>query len=185
MIQKEMAEDKVNSDKIYYRISEIADMFGVNVSLLRYWEKEFPQIKPKTNSRGVRLYKQADIDIIALIFHLVKERGMTLDGRPTQDEREQGRCGAQLRGCPPPERHPPAARHTRRDVGSYQWRNNERLNTTISMSESIKSYRPKEYGQPVKRYCQTLDLRDDPQLIAEYRRRHQQENAWPRDTPRY
>jgi L-rhamnose mutarotase len=47
------------------------------------------------------------------------------------------------------------------------------------MSESIKSYRPKEYGQPVKRYCQTLDLRDDPQLIAEYRRRHQQENAWP------
>jgi DNA-binding transcriptional MerR regulator len=90
MIQKEMAEDKVNSDKIYYRISEIADMFGVNVSLLRYWEKEFPQIKPKTNSRGVRLYKQADIDIIALIFHLVKERGMTLDGarRKMRENRE-------------------------------------------------------------------------------------------------
>jgi DNA-binding transcriptional MerR regulator len=85
-----MDGDKGKTEKMYYRISELADMFGVNVSLLRYWEKEFPQIKPKTNSRGVRLYKQEDIDIIGIIYHLVKERGMTLEGarRKMKENRE-------------------------------------------------------------------------------------------------
>lgn len=47
------------------------------------------------------------------------------------------------------------------------------------METSIKSYRTQEYHQPVKRYCRTLDLRNDPELIAEYRRRHSRENIWP------
>lgn len=67
-------------DKLFYRISELAEMFGVKESLLRYWEKEFPQISPKTNNRGVRLYCKEDIQTIGLIYHLVKERGMTLQG---------------------------------------------------------------------------------------------------------
>lgn len=67
-------------EKMFYRISEVADMYQVNVSLLRYWEKEFPQITPKTNSRGVRLYRQEDIEMIGLIYHLVKELGLTLPG---------------------------------------------------------------------------------------------------------
>lgn len=67
-------------DKMFYRISELAEMFDVNESLLRYWEKEFPQISPKTNNRGVRLYRKEDIEVIGLIYHLVKERGMTLQG---------------------------------------------------------------------------------------------------------
>ena len=66
--------------KLYYSIAEVAEMFDVNQSLLRVWEKEFPQIAPKTNGRGVRQYRKEDVDTIALIYHLVKEKGMTLPG---------------------------------------------------------------------------------------------------------
>lgn len=75
-----MNQEEEKKEKMFYRISELAEMFGVNESLLRYWEKEFPQINPKTNNRGVRLYRREDIDTIGLIYHLVKERGMTLQG---------------------------------------------------------------------------------------------------------
>jgi DNA-binding transcriptional MerR regulator len=78
-------------EKVYYRICEIADMFDVNESLLRYWEKEFPQIQPKTNGRGVRFYTKDDIKSIGLIYHLVKERGMTLAGarQKLKDNKEE------------------------------------------------------------------------------------------------
>lgn len=66
--------------KLYYSISEVADMFDVNPSLLRFWEKEFPQIAPKTTSRGVRQYTKEDLETVRLIYHLVKEKGMTLPG---------------------------------------------------------------------------------------------------------
>ena len=65
---------------MYYSIAEVADMFGVKPSLLRFWEKEFPQIAPKTAGRGVRQYSKEDVETIGLIYHLVKERGMTLQG---------------------------------------------------------------------------------------------------------
>ncbi len=73
----------LNTDKelkLYYSIAEVADMFGVNASLLRFWEKEFPQISPRTTGRGIRQYRKEDVDTIGLIYHLVKERGMTLPG---------------------------------------------------------------------------------------------------------
>ena len=54
--------------KLYYSIAEVAEMFDVNQSLLRFWEKEFPQIAPKTNGRGVRQYRKEDVDTIALSF---------------------------------------------------------------------------------------------------------------------
>ena len=66
--------------KLYYSISEVAQMFDVNESLLRFWEKEFPQLSPKKGSRGVRQYRKEDIEVVKLIYHLVKERGMTLPG---------------------------------------------------------------------------------------------------------
>ena len=67
--------------KQYFSISEVAERFGVTVTLLRYWEKQFPTIiKPRKGGRGVRFYTQKDIDDIALVFHLVKENGMTLEG---------------------------------------------------------------------------------------------------------
>lgn len=66
--------------KLYYSIGEVAQMFGVNESLLRFWEKEFPQLNPKKAGRGVRQYKAEDIEVVKLIHYLVKERGMTLPG---------------------------------------------------------------------------------------------------------
>ncbi len=66
--------------KLYYSISEVAQMFDVNESLLRFWEKEFPQLEPKKGGRGVRQYRKEDIEVVKLIYHLVKERGMTIPG---------------------------------------------------------------------------------------------------------
>jgi len=67
-------------EKVYYSIGEVAEMFEVNTSLIRFWEKEFDIIKPKKNKKGNRLFTRRDIDNFHLIFHLVKERGLTLKG---------------------------------------------------------------------------------------------------------
>jgi len=67
-------------EKVYYTIGEVAEMFHVNTSLIRFWEKEFDIIKPKKNKKGNRLFTKQDIDNFHLIFHLVKERGLTLKG---------------------------------------------------------------------------------------------------------
>lgn len=77
--------------KLYYSIGEVANMFDVNESLLRFWEKEFPIIKPKKNAKGTRQYRKEDLDNIRLIYHLVKERGMTLPGarQKLKDNKEQ------------------------------------------------------------------------------------------------
>ena len=66
--------------KIYYSIGEVAAMFDVNKSLIRFWEKEFIIIKPKKNKKGNRYFTEKDINNFKIIFHLVKERGYTLDG---------------------------------------------------------------------------------------------------------
>ena len=67
-------------EKLYYSIGEVASMFNVNASLIRYWEKEFDVLQPKKNKKGNRLFTSKDIDNIYIIYHLVKERGMTLKG---------------------------------------------------------------------------------------------------------
>lgn len=67
-------------EKLYYSIGEVAAMFDVNTSLIRFWEKEFDIIKPKRNKKGNRLFTKQDVENFYIIFHLVKERGLTLDG---------------------------------------------------------------------------------------------------------
>jgi len=67
-------------EKLYYSISEVSGMFGVNNSLIRFWEKEFDNIKPKKNKKGNRRFTPEDIKNFRVIFHLVKERGFTLQG---------------------------------------------------------------------------------------------------------
>ncbi len=75
-----MALKENKSLKLYYSIGEVAEMFGVNESLLRYWEEKFDNIKPKKNAKGTRSYRKEDIENIGLIYHLVKEKGVTLEG---------------------------------------------------------------------------------------------------------
>ena len=67
-------------EKRYYKIGEVAKAFNVNTSHIRFWEKEFAIIKPKKNAKGNRLFPQADIKNFKLIYHLVNERGFTLEG---------------------------------------------------------------------------------------------------------
>lgn len=72
---------KVNlPDKLYYSIGEVSKAFDVNASLIRYWEQEFPIIKPKKNKKGNRYFTPEDIKNLKIIYHLVKEKGYTLDG---------------------------------------------------------------------------------------------------------
>lgn len=70
-------ESKV--EKIYYSIGEVAEMFDINTSKIRFWEKEFTKLKPKKNSKG-RIFTKSDIEYVRLIYHLLVERGMTLKG---------------------------------------------------------------------------------------------------------
>jgi|SRR5690554_2033287 len=75
---------KVNlPEKRYYSIGEVAKAFSVNTSLIRFWEKEFEEIQPKKNAKGNRKFTPEDIQNLELIYHLVKERGFTLEGAKT------------------------------------------------------------------------------------------------------
>jgi DNA-binding transcriptional MerR regulator len=66
--------------KMFYTIGEVSKMFNVKTSLIRFWENEFDIIKPHKNNKGNRLFTKNDIDNFHLIFHLVKEKGLTLKG---------------------------------------------------------------------------------------------------------
>ena len=68
------------TEKLFYTIGETAKMFNVNVSLIRFWEKEFSILKPKKNNKGNRLFTKKDIENLKIIYHLVKERKFTLSG---------------------------------------------------------------------------------------------------------
>ena len=70
----------MSDSKLYYPIGEVAKMFSVNTSLIRFWEKEFDIIKPKKNSRGNRIFTKNDVDNIMLIHHLLKEKKFTIAG---------------------------------------------------------------------------------------------------------
>lgn len=68
------------TEKLFYKISEVAKMFNVNISAVRFWEKKFDILKPKKNKKGNRLFTPKDIKNIQIIYHLLKERGFTVEG---------------------------------------------------------------------------------------------------------
>ena len=72
--------DKEIIKKKYYSIGEVASMLDVKPSLIRFWETEFPQLKPRKNRKGNRVYTEKEIDQLKQIYYLVKERGYTLKG---------------------------------------------------------------------------------------------------------
>ena len=75
-----MPYKKKSTEKLFYKIGEVAKMFDVNVSLIRFWEKEFDILNPKKNKKGNRLFTKIDLNNLKIIYHLVKERGFTLEG---------------------------------------------------------------------------------------------------------
>ena len=78
-------------EKIIFSIGEVADMIGENTSLIRYWENQFDALKPQKNKKGNRLFTKDDIELVRLIHHLVKERGLTIKGAKLKlkDNREE------------------------------------------------------------------------------------------------
>lgn len=78
-------------DKLYYSIGEVATAFGVNSSLIRFWEKEFEIISPKKDTKGSRKFSADDVKKLQLIYHLVKEQGFTLEGarQRLKDEKQK------------------------------------------------------------------------------------------------
>lgn len=75
-----MAYKEKEIEKLYYSIGEVSEMFNVAPSLIRFWESEFDLIKPKKNRKGNRQFTKEDIDHVKTIYHLVKEKGFTLQG---------------------------------------------------------------------------------------------------------
>ena len=70
--------------KNYYKIGEVAEILGIPASTLRFWEKEFTIIKPKRNSKNTRFYTPEDVEIIKMVYYLVKEKGLKLDAAQQQ-----------------------------------------------------------------------------------------------------
>ena len=67
-------------EKLYNNIGEVSKAFNVNTSLLRFWEKEFQELNPKKKSNGIRKYTNTDIEILKKIYHLLKEKKLTIEG---------------------------------------------------------------------------------------------------------
>ncbi|HSN59591.1 MAG TPA: MerR family transcriptional regulator [Ferruginibacter sp.] len=76
----DVPEDEILFKKRYYGISEVSNMFKVNISLVRFWENEFDILKPKKNGKGDRLFRPEDIKNLQLIYHLLREKKYTIDG---------------------------------------------------------------------------------------------------------
>jgi DNA-binding transcriptional MerR regulator len=77
-------EEEVVQKKLYYSISEVAEMFKENQSTLRFWEKEFEFLKPRTNKKGTRFYSNENIEDLRTIYHLLREKGLTINGAKEQ-----------------------------------------------------------------------------------------------------
>ncbi|HVB03463.1 MAG TPA: MerR family transcriptional regulator [Chitinophagaceae bacterium] len=72
--------EKMSLSKQYYSISEVAGLFGVNASLIRFWENEFDVLQPRKNKKGDRLFRQEDVQNLCLIYHLLRVRKFTIEG---------------------------------------------------------------------------------------------------------
>ena len=71
-------------DKKYYKIGDVAEMLGIPMSTLRYWETQFTIIRPRRNAKNIRFYTPRDIETIRMIHYLVKEKGLKLDAAQEQ-----------------------------------------------------------------------------------------------------
>ncbi len=80
IVHVEIPEDKILFSKSYYPISEVAQWFNVNTSLIRFWENEFSILKPKKNKKGDRLFRPEDVKNLQLIYHLLRERKFSIEG---------------------------------------------------------------------------------------------------------
>jgi len=81
---------KEETQKLYYSISEVSELFDLNASTIRFWEKEFDVLKPTKNKKGNRMFTKKDIEHIARIVELVKDKGFTIQGAKEQLKHKSG-----------------------------------------------------------------------------------------------
>ena len=102
-----MSFDKQSLTKLYYSIGEVADMFNVNTSLIRFWEKEFGIIQPKKNRKGNRLFTPKDIETFNKIYHLVKTEGYTIEGAKKALKVKSASASTEVASFPSPTKKSP------------------------------------------------------------------------------
>jgi DNA-binding transcriptional MerR regulator len=90
--------EKEDTQKLYYSISEVSEMFDLNASTLRFWEKEFDLLKPTKNKKGNRLFTKKDIEHISQIVELVKQKGFTIQGAREQLKSRTGKADGNVNG---------------------------------------------------------------------------------------
>ncbi|MBQ8492737.1 MAG: MerR family transcriptional regulator [Alistipes sp.] len=115
--------------KLLYSMGEITEMFDVNASLIRYWESKFDCIKPHKNKKGNRMFTPSDVENLKLIYHLVKEKGMTLEGANKTMKRRGG--------------------SVKRDVSILERLQNIRA-MLVEVRESLGDDSPVEYEAPIE-----------------------------------
>lgn len=80
LVHVDIPQDEILFSKNYYPISEVAQWFNVNTSLIRFWENEFSILKPRKNKKGDRLFRPEDVKNLQLIYHLLRERKFSIEG---------------------------------------------------------------------------------------------------------
>ena len=121
--------------KLLYSMGEVTEMFDVNASLIRYWESKFDCIKPHKNKKGNRMFTPSDIENFKLIYHLVKEKGMTLEGANSAMKRRN--------------------KSVKRDVSILERLQNIRA-MLVEVRESLGDNSPIEYEAPVEAVAELI-----------------------------
>lgn len=121
--------------KLLYSMGEVTEMFDVNASLIRYWESKFDCIKPHKNKKGNRMFTPSDIENFKLIYHLVKEKGMTLEGANSAMKRRN--------------------KSVKRDVSILERLQNIRA-MLIEVRESLGDNSPVEYEAPIEAVAELI-----------------------------
>ena len=121
--------------KLLYSMGEVTEMFDVNASLIRYWESKFDCIKPHKNKKGNRMFTPSDIENFKLIYHLVKEKGMTLEGANNAMKRR--------------------GKSVKRDVSILERLQNIRA-MLVEVRESLGDNNPIEYEAPIEAVAELI-----------------------------
>lgn len=121
--------------KLLYSMGEVTDMFDVNASLIRYWESKFDCIRPHKNKKGNRMFTPSDVENLKLIYHLVKEKGMTLEGANSAMKRRN--------------------KSVKRDVSILERLQNIRA-MLVEVRESLGDNSPIEYEAPIEAVAELI-----------------------------
>lgn len=121
--------------KLLYSMGEVTEMFDVNASLIRYWESKFDCIKPHKNKKGNRMFTPSDIENLKLIYHLVKEKGMTLEGANNTMKRR--------------------GKSVKRDVSILERLQNIRA-MLVEVRDSLGEESPAEYEAPIEAVAELI-----------------------------